>query len=195
MGADQRPRAVAIPLAMVVVALLALTALPAGAVAVASPLTASHQRVVEVDGTNAALRMNTLGTTGSPVESAVRKAHPRNRLIGPHLDVGVSIYSDCTGRTELTRKTAAIDTCVKRDVYFVGHSFGGPFTSLTHAYNGEILTWYDSAGVAHRYTIRGHQYTYAYGPVDIPPRGTAAQFQTCLTPNGSRIITFYARSK
>ena len=192
MDADQRRRAV--PLAMVV-ALLALAALPAAAVAVASPLTASHQRVVEMERTNAALGGNTLGTPANIVELAVRKAHPRNRLIGPHLDVGVSIYSDCTGRTALTTTTAAIDTCVKRDVYFVGHSFGGPFTSLTHAYNGESLTWYDSAGVAHRYIIRGHQYTYAYGPIDTPPRGTAAQFQTCLTRSGSRIIIFYATSR
>jgi len=173
-----------------VVALLALPGL-SGAAAAASPLTGSHQPG-DLTTTDTGLPVNAAGASVSGVGSALRTAHPRNRLIGPHLDVGVSIYSDCTGRTELTRKTAAIDTCVRWDVYFVGHSFGGPFTNLTHAYNGEILTWYNAAGVAHRYVIRGHQYTYALGPVDIPPRGTAAQFQTCLTPSGSRIITYYA---
>lgn len=123
-----------------------------------------------------------------------RTSGPRNRLIGPGLDVGVSIYSDCTGRAALPRRTVAIDTCMPWDSYFVGHSYGGPFTALTHAYNGEIFAWYNAAGIARRYTIKGHQYTYAYGPADIPPPGTAAQFQTCLTPNGSRIITFYAVS-
>lgn len=121
-------------------------------------------------------------------------AGPRNRLIGPGLDVGVSIYSDCTGRSKLTRRSAAIDTCMTWDVYFIGHSFGGPFTVLTHAHNGETLTWYNAAGVARRFTIEGHQYTHAYGRADIPPRGTTAQFQTCLTSNGSRIITYYAVS-
>ncbi len=119
---------------------------------------------------------------------------PRNRLIGPGLDVGVSIYRDCTSRTALSRATVAIDTCMKWDTYFVGHSFGGPLTSLTHAYNGETLTWYNAAGVARAYVIEGHQYTYAHGPAAMPPPGTAAQFQTCLTPDGSRIITFYAAS-
>jgi len=121
-------------------------------------------------------------------------SHPRNRLIGPHLNVGVTTYSDCTGRTPLPRATAAVDTCMTWDRYFVGHSYGGPFAGLTDARNGETLTWYDAAGTAHRYTIRGHQYTSAYARAPIPPRGTAAQFQTCLTPSGSRIVTFYAVS-
>jgi hypothetical protein len=153
---------------------------------------------VAVTGAAASLSEHALGDSSSPVAHfAVVAAHlptPRNRLIGPGLNVGVSIYSDCTGRTELTRQTIAIDTCVKWDIYFVGHSYGGPFTSLTRAYNGETFTWYNKLGVARRFTIKGHQFTYAYGPADIPPRGTAAQFQTCLTPNGSRIITFYAVS-
>ena len=122
-------------------------------------------------------------------------APPRNRLIGPGLDAGVSTYSDCTGRTPLPRHAVAIDVCVTRNTYFVGHSFGGPFTGLTHAFNGETLTWYDADGVAHRYTIEGRQYTRAYGPADIPPPGTTAQFQTCLTRGGSRIVTYFAVSR
>ncbi len=129
------------------------------------------------------------------LSAPVVTSHPRNRLIGPALDVGVSTYADCTGRTPLPRTTVAIDVCVTRDTYFVGHSFGGPFTGLTDAFNGKILTWYNAAGVAHRYTIEGRQYTRAYGPADIPPRGTAAQFQTCLTSGGSRIVTYYAVSR
>jgi hypothetical protein len=126
--------------------------------------------------------------------TAKRTSGPRNRLIGPGLNVGVSIYRDCTGRAKFVRSTVAIDTCMTWDIYFIGHSFGGPFTSLTHARNGETFNWFDSYGVAHRYTIKGHQYTYAFGPPDSPPPGTTAQFQTCLTPNGSRIITYYAMS-
>ena len=129
------------------------------------------------------------------VSTPVVIAPPRNRLIGPGLDVGVSTYSDCTGRTPLPRHVVAIDVCVTRDTYFVGHSFGGPFTGLTHAFNGETLTWYNADGVAHRYTIEGHQYTRAYGPADIPPPGTTAQFQTCLTRGGSRIVTYFAVSR
>ena len=128
----------------------------------------------------------------TPTPAAVPQR--RNRLVGTGLDVRVSTYSDCTGRTPLPRTSVAIDLCVTTDMYFVGHSFGGPFTdSGTHT-TVRTLTWYDAAGVAHRYTIVGHQYTRAYGPADIPPPGTAAQFQTCLTRGGSRIVTFYAAS-
>ena len=123
-----------------------------------------------------------------------RASGPRNRLIGPGVDAVVTIYTDCTARTELTRRAVAIDTCVTWDVYFIGHSFGGPFAALIHAYNGEVFTWYNSAGVARPYTIKGHQYSHADGPVDIPPAGTTAQFQTCRTANGSQIITYYAVS-
>lgn len=144
----------------------------------------------------------TPGVVGTTSRSRPSKPHPtspptsgpRNRLIGLGIDVGVSIYSDCTGRAELTRGTVAIDTCMTWDVYFVGHSYGGPFAGLTYARNGEILTWYNAVGVARHYAIKGHQFTYGYGPPDMPPPGTTAQFQTCLTPNGSRIITFYAVS-
>ena len=184
------PRIVALQLGVAILALLAVPAL-ARADTASAPPTGSHQYAA-VGGISTALHTNTPGASASGISSALRTPRIRNRLIGPHLDVGVSTYNDCTGRTELTGRTAAVDTCVKWDVYFIGHSFGGPFTSLIHAYNGENITWYDSAGTAHRYTIRGHQYTYAYGPVDTPPPGTAAQFQTCLTRNGSRIITFYA---
>jgi hypothetical protein len=133
--------------------------------------------------------------TLAPLSTPAVAPHPRNRLIDPGLDVGVSTYSDCSGRTPLPRTTVAIDVCMTRDTYFVGHSFGGPFTGLIDAVNGETLTWYNAAGEAHRYTIRGRQYTHAYGPADIPPQGTAAQFQTCLTPGGSRIVTYFAASR
>jgi hypothetical protein len=186
------PQVFALQLGVAMLALLAVPAVARADFLYAAP--AGSQHYSSVGGISTAMHTNTPGASGSGITSALHTPHIRNRLIGPHLDVGVSTYSDCTGRTELTRKTAAIDTCVTWDVYFVGHSFGGPFTSLTHAYNGEILTWYNAAGVAHRYVIRGHQYTYALGPVDTPPHGTAAQFQTCLTPSGSRIITFYATS-
>ena len=178
------------------------TALVAGAVSTWSSQTSRRaagappiRRVAPpAPATPAAVRSTPAAVRSTPAVITVITP-PRNRLIGRGLDVGVSTYSDCTGRTPLPRTTVAIDLCITRDTYFVGHSFGGPFTGLTNAYNGETLTWYDAAGAAHRYIIEGQQYTRAYGPADIPPPGTAAQFQTCLTPGGSRIVTFYAVSR
>ncbi len=71
----------------------------------------------------------------TPTPAAVPQR--RNRLVGTGLDVRVSTYSDCTGRTPLPRTSVAIDLCVTTDMYFVGHSFGGPFTGLRNAHNGE----------------------------------------------------------
>jgi sortase (surface protein transpeptidase) len=67
--------------------------------------------------------------------------------------VPVSIYSDCTGATVLTRSSAARDTCVPAaEVFLVGHR-PGPFGNLPSVSIGAKVTYWDPAGAARTYTI------------------------------------------
>jgi hypothetical protein len=104
------------------------------------------------------------------------------------LDTSVTVYSDCSGATELTHAAAAIDTCVGGRTYFVGHN-AGVFTPLLTLGVGDVITWDDNSGAVHKLRIVAvrDNWLRANG---VPPLATAnviAQFQTCETayPDGS----------
>jgi hypothetical protein len=102
------------------------------------------------------------------------------------LYTGVGIYSDCTGATALTHSSAAIDTCVTQDTYFVGHN-PGVFTPLLSESVGSLITWWDGNAQAHVLRIVAvRSWLRANG---VPPKvsgDVVAQFQTCEVSDGSR---------
>ena len=101
------------------------------------------------------------------------------------LHTGVGIYTDCSGKSALTHAQAAIDTCVTDVTYFVGHN-PGVFTPLLHMGAGSVITWYDNNATAHRLVIVATRSWQSRNGIPPPARGgEAAQFQTCLVPDGS----------
>jgi hypothetical protein len=117
-------------------------------------------------------------------------AGPANTLLSGDgtLDTTVTTYADCTGATELTHSTAAIDTCVNGRIYFVGHN-AGVFTPLLDLGVGSAITWYDSGGAAHLLRIVAVRDNWLRDD-GVPPLANGrvvAQFQTCETayPDGS----------
>jgi hypothetical protein len=115
---------------------------------------------------------------------------PANTLLSGDgtLDTTVTTYADCSGATELTHDTAAIDTCVNGRIYFVGHN-AGVFTPLLDLGTGSVITWYDSGGAAHRLRIVAVRDNWLRDN-GVPPLANGnvvAQFQTCETayPDGS----------
>ncbi len=145
-----------------------------------SPPPASGPAVVLAGGT-------TSGSGGNP-DTGVTGA---NTLIGGGVDVSVADYSDCTSQSPVPSGVAAIDTCVTWDTYFIGHN-PGVFTPILDMADGTVMTYYDSSDVAHRYVVEGSVETSFGDPVTQPPEGSAAQFQTCVTPTGSVTRIFWA---
>ena len=122
----------------------------------------------------------------APVSAPVSApASYRSRLVSADgsLNTGIGYYSDCTGRTPLTRSSAAIDTCVGGRTYFVGHN-PGVFTPLMHMGVGSIITWYDGSGNAHRLRIISVR-SMAHAGVPSLVGGATVEFQTCITPDAS----------
>jgi len=133
----------------------------------------------------------------------------RNRLVGPNFNVGLDTYSYCTAAAVRAHPLphnglVAIDTCVTSymrthgypsDIYFVGHS-PGPFTPLLRDGVGSVITYHNAGGGVTRYRIRGSVNMYGCNvhscSTPLPPRGTTAQFQTCVTPNSSIMRVYYA---
>jgi hypothetical protein len=131
----------------------------------------------------------------APVDTPPPAPRLRNLLVSDDgsLRTAVGTYSDCSGHTPLTHAIAAIDTCVAGPTYFVGHNYG-VFTPLMSMSVGDIITWYDRNGVAHRMRIVSIRdgYASANGAPRPTQRDVVAQFQTCepYSPNGDydRII-------
>lgn len=118
-----------------------------------------------------------------------------NRLIsdGGSLDVSVGIYSDCSGRTVLTRSQAQDDIC-ELVPFCMGHN-SGVFTPLLHMGVGAVITWWDGGGSPHRYRVflvrewyRSVTPTKPY----LPAPGSVAQFQFCVSADGSESRLFDA---
>jgi hypothetical protein len=130
------------------------------------------------------------GTSGGSPNTGASGA---NTLIGYGVDVHVINYVDCTGKTFPAEGVASIYTCVSWDNYFIGHN-PGVFTPLLNMPDGTVMTYYDASDTAHQYVIEGSVETSVGLPVPYPPAGTAAQFQTCVTPTGSDIRVFWADS-
>ncbi|HEY2702240.1 MAG TPA: hypothetical protein VGL20_00980 [Candidatus Dormibacteraeota bacterium] len=102
------------------------------------------------------------------------------------LHTAVGVYSDCSGRSELTHAMAAIDTCIPGPQYFVGHN-AGVFTPLMHMGVGSIITYYDGGATAHVWrvvSVRG-DWRSANGVPPATEGDVVAQFQTCVVPDGS----------
>lgn len=103
------------------------------------------------------------------------------------LHTGVTFYSDCTGVTPIPQNNAAIDTCWKDVTYFVGHNYG-VFTPLLSFSVGTLITYWDSAGTAHPYrVVEVRDWTRAQPPAPPATPSVVAQFQTCLTVDGSQM--------
>jgi hypothetical protein len=102
------------------------------------------------------------------------------------LHTSVGVYTDCTGRTELTHTEAAIDTCIPGPTYFVGHNVG-VFTPLMHMGVGSIITYWDGNGIAHVWRVAYviPNWTAANGVPPAQGPGVVAQFQTCVVADGS----------
>jgi hypothetical protein len=114
--------------------------------------------------------------------------HNTLRSADGSLDTTVSTYADCSGATELTHSEAAVDTCVSGRTYFVGHN-SGVFTPLLSLGVGDVITWYDNGGAAHRLRIVAVRDNWLRDN-GVPPLANGnvvAQFQTCETayPDGS----------
>ena len=103
------------------------------------------------------------------------------------LNTGVGVYSDCSGATELTHASAAIDTCVPGPSYFVGHN-AGVFTPLMHMTVGSTITYYDGSGGAHHWRVVSvrDDHASASGVAAPTQADVVAQFQTCesYSPSG-----------
>jgi hypothetical protein len=102
------------------------------------------------------------------------------------LNTGVGLYTDCSGGTELTHASAAIDTCISGPPYFVGHN-AGVFTPLMHMGVGSIITYYDGSAVAHVWRVVSVRADWraADGAAPATQPDVVAQFQTCAVPDGS----------
>jgi hypothetical protein len=127
----------------------------------------------------------------TPVRKPVAAAPPpapsyRNHLTSADgtLNTGVGWYSDCSGRTELSHAIAAIETCIGGRTYFVGHN-PGVFTPLLHMGVGSIITWYDGNGTAHRLRVIGVRTWHRFAGVPPLMAGATAEFQTCITADGT----------
>ena len=97
----------------------------------------------------------------------------------------VGTYGDCSGQAALTHASAAIDTCVPGVNYFIGHN-PGVFTPLIDAHVGTRLDYYDAQGTLHRYRVVSVR-PWARDAGVPPPalKNVVAQFQTCITLDGS----------
>jgi len=120
-------------------------------------------------------------------QAAVDAHNPRDLVFTSDHSVLTSVgrYTDCTGHAALTHSAAAIDTCVTGLRYFIGHN-PGVFSGLMSASLGTLIGYYDGSGRLHRYEVVADR-TWLRSAGVPPPAvaGEAAQFQTCVTADGS----------
>jgi hypothetical protein len=108
---------------------------------------------------------------------------PHDRLVSSDvgLDTGVGVYGDCSGASELTHVSAAIDSCQTGRNYFIGHN-PGVFSPLVNMKVGGTVTYYDATGLPHPYRIVGvRTWNRFWGSPPLVQPDVTAQFQTCLT--------------
>jgi hypothetical protein len=112
---------------------------------------------------------------------------PSDRLVSADgtLNVAVGVYADCSGSSPIDPARADVDTCFVDRTYFVGHS-PGVFSPLLKMGAGSLLTWYDHVGVPHPLRVVSQRDLPRSTPSLQLTRGdVAAEFQTCLTADGS----------
>jgi hypothetical protein len=127
-------------------------------------------------------------TTPSTLPIPLRlPAGPHDRLVSADgtLNVKVGVYADCSGKRPIDPHQADVDSCFIDRTYFVGHS-PGVFSPLLRMGVGSLITWYDRNGASRSLRIVSRR--------DLPRNTQAlslsqpdvvAQFQTCLTADGS----------
>ena len=150
--------------------------------------------VVRTEEVSAAPQTPTVVTTDTrvtatpPATATPVPTGPPNTLTSADgtLDTSVGVYTDCTGKTELTHAEAAVDSCVSGATYFVGHN-PGVFTPLMTMGVGSLITYDDANGMAHTWRVVSVR-TAWHSAGGIPPvteSDVVAQFQTCVLPDGS----------
>jgi hypothetical protein len=144
---------------------------------------AALARVV-IPGTDQVLALQ---QAAEAAEAATDARNPHNLVFTGDNAVLTSVgtYTDCTGQAELTHIAAAIDTCVGGVRYFIGHN-PGVFTGLMHVGVGGLIGYYDGGGRLHRFEVVAVRTWLRKSGVPPPAAaGVVAQFQTCITPDGS----------
>jgi hypothetical protein len=106
---------------------------------------------------------------------------PSDRLVSADgsLNVAVGVYADCSGTSPIDAVRADVDTCFVDRTYFVGHS-PGVFSPLLN------MTWYDHVGAPHPLRVVSQRDLPRSTPsLQLTGGDVAAEFQTCLTADGS----------
>jgi hypothetical protein len=137
-----------------------------------------------VTGADAA---TTLGPAAAPSGTQSDALALRDRLVSLDgtLNVSLGVYSDCTGVGPIDANRADVDPCFLGRTYFVGHS-PGVFSPLLHMGVGSFISWYDSMGAAHPMRIVSvRDFRRNSAPLGLAQPDVTAQFQTCLTADGS----------
>ncbi len=100
--------------------------------------------------------------------------------------IPVTSYDDCTGRVPLTHAAAAIDTCVKDEMYFLGHN-PGVFTPALDLRVGDEVDYIESNGAQHHFVVDS---IFVAVPPLRPPRPDyiSAQMQTCIDAQSDLIV-------
>lgn len=164
--------------------ILNLTVLPAGA---ASSLPAAAGFSGSPGGPGPLRVLSGASGALADAQLAADRNNPRNLLetADRSLSTWVGTYGDCSGKSALTHASAAVDTCITGLYYFIGHN-PGVFTPLMSVGVGSIIEYYDGAGHHHRLQVIAERTWLRKDGVPPPAEaGEAAQFQTCVTPDGS----------
>lgn len=114
---------------------------------------------------------------------------PVDRVVAPEVGLDVPFvgdYTDCSRYTDVSHAGAQRDACLAgHDTYFIGHN-PGPFTPLMNAQVGTTITYYDPTGLPHSYRVVAiRSWAAAWGAPPFTEPDVAAQFQTCLTLDGT----------
>ena len=113
--------------------------------------------------------------------------NPRNLLLTAdgRLRTAVGTYDDCSGWTPLSHAEAAVDTCVTWVRYFIGHN-PGVFWPLATLDVGSTIDYYDPQGTEHRLrVVSARVWLRSAGPPPLAEPDVTAQFQTCISADGS----------
>jgi hypothetical protein len=112
---------------------------------------------------------------------------PVSQVVSSDLGLDVPVvdtYTDCFGRTEVSHAGAELDACLP-GTYFIGHN-PGPFTPLMNAEVGTRMTFFDATGLPHDYRVVSvRSWMASWGPPPFTESDVTAQFQTCLTLDGT----------
>lgn len=131
--------------------------------------------------TPATLQPSKSTTIVSPAAQSLLLSAP-DRLVSAD---GLGVYADCSGNSPIDTAKADIDPCFLGRTYFVGHS-PGVFSPLLHMGVDSLITWYDAVGLAHPLRVVSERdFGRNSRTLQLSQPDVVAQFQTCLTNDGS----------